>query len=210
MLRRRSATASASAAVPLACFPGGRIGSRAIKRVAIARESGSVKGWSGSARINESNLRTAASAGIAARLAASSQGSRSRRASSDTTLSSMPFRPSPIGENRKALNSEPRRGARAAAFTSFARSSWREESVILHPAGLTIGCRDRQGGQRVPGDKHHFFSAVAVESRTRNVKHRRPGTDCQYGGAPFGVLRVRDIPGSGCVFSIDLPRHPLP
>ena len=25
-----------------------------------------------------------------------------------------------------------------------------------------------------------------------------------------GVLRVRDIPGSGCVFSIDLPRHPLP
>jgi signal transduction histidine kinase len=22
-----------------------------------------------------------------------------------------------------------------------------------------------------------------------------------------GVLRVRDIPGSGCVFSIDLPRH---
>ena len=25
-----------------------------------------------------------------------------------------------------------------------------------------------------------------------------------------GVLSVRDIPGSGCVFSIDLPRHPLP
>lgn len=25
-----------------------------------------------------------------------------------------------------------------------------------------------------------------------------------------GVLSVRDIPGSGCVFTIDLPRHPLP
>jgi signal transduction histidine kinase len=22
-----------------------------------------------------------------------------------------------------------------------------------------------------------------------------------------GILRVRDIPGSGCVFTIDLPRH---
>jgi signal transduction histidine kinase len=25
-----------------------------------------------------------------------------------------------------------------------------------------------------------------------------------------GVLRVRDIAGSGCVFTIDLPRHTLP
>ncbi len=25
-----------------------------------------------------------------------------------------------------------------------------------------------------------------------------------------GVLSVRDIPGSGCVFTIDLPRHMLP
>jgi signal transduction histidine kinase len=25
-----------------------------------------------------------------------------------------------------------------------------------------------------------------------------------------GVLRVRDMPGSGCVFTIDLPRHELP
>jgi histidine kinase/DNA gyrase B/HSP90-like ATPase len=24
-----------------------------------------------------------------------------------------------------------------------------------------------------------------------------------------GVLRVRDVPGSGCVFTIDLPRHAL-
>lgn len=28
--------------------------------------------------------------------------------------------------------------------------------------------------------------------------------------ASGGVLRVRDIPGSGCVFTIDLPRHTLP
>src|SRR5579871_2100272 len=115
MLRRRRATASASAAVALARFSGGRVlgavqrGSKAINRVATVRESGSVKGWSGSARINESNLRTAASAGIAARLAASSQGSTSHRANSDTTLSGMPLRPSPMGENRKALNSEPGR-----------------------------------------------------------------------------------------------------
>jgi signal transduction histidine kinase len=25
-----------------------------------------------------------------------------------------------------------------------------------------------------------------------------------------GVLSVRDVPGSGCVFTIDLPRHTLP
>ena len=28
--------------------------------------------------------------------------------------------------------------------------------------------------------------------------------------ANLGILGVRDIPGSGCVFSIDLPRHELP
>jgi len=28
--------------------------------------------------------------------------------------------------------------------------------------------------------------------------------------ASYGVLRVRDIPGSGCVFTIDLPRYALP
>ena len=98
-------------------------GSRAVKRVAIVRESGNVNGWSGSVRINESNLRVAASADIAARLAASCQGSRSRRASSDTTLSGMPLRSSPIGENRKALNSEPRRGAGSGVFILFAKSS---------------------------------------------------------------------------------------
>jgi signal transduction histidine kinase len=25
-----------------------------------------------------------------------------------------------------------------------------------------------------------------------------------------GILSVRDLPGSGCVFTIDLPRHTLP
>jgi signal transduction histidine kinase len=25
-----------------------------------------------------------------------------------------------------------------------------------------------------------------------------------------GVLSVRDVPGSGCIFTIDLPRHLLP
>jgi hypothetical protein len=25
-----------------------------------------------------------------------------------------------------------------------------------------------------------------------------------------GALRVRDLPGSGCIFTIDLPRHALP
>ena len=126
IVRRRRATAPASAA--LACFSAGRIlgsvqrGSRAIKRVAIERESGSVNGWSGSVRINESNLRVAASADIAARPAASCQGSRSCRASSDTTLSGMPLRSSPIGENRKTLNSEPRRGAGAEVLISFAKT----------------------------------------------------------------------------------------
>lgn len=28
--------------------------------------------------------------------------------------------------------------------------------------------------------------------------------------ANFGTLRVRDVPGTGCVFTIDLPRHTLP
>jgi len=28
--------------------------------------------------------------------------------------------------------------------------------------------------------------------------------------ANSGILRVRDVPGTGCVFTIDLPRHALP
>jgi hypothetical protein len=74
--------------------------------------------------INEVILLVAVSFGIRARLAASSQGSRSSRASAEMTLSNIPFLSSPIGANKKSSNSDRWREAeaeRVIAVTEFSR-----------------------------------------------------------------------------------------
>ena len=65
-----------------------------------------VDGASGSASIKDVNLSSAAWLGICASSAASSQGSRPKRARAERTLSSIPFFSSPMGAKRKASNSD--------------------------------------------------------------------------------------------------------
>jgi hypothetical protein len=99
-------------------------GKSAIKRAAIASGSRCADVLSGSAEINEVILLVAVSFGIRARLAASSQGSRSSRASAEMTLSNIPFLSSPIGANKKSSNSDRWREAeaeRVIAVTEFSR-----------------------------------------------------------------------------------------
>src|ERR1700689_3105382 len=68
-----------------------RCGNSGIKRAAIVAESGHADGPAGRAASSEANFRVAASPGNRANAAASSQGSTSRRASADRTLSSIPL-----------------------------------------------------------------------------------------------------------------------
>jgi hypothetical protein len=97
-------------------------GSSATKRAAIAWRSRCAAVLSGSAAISEVILSVAASFGMRAKLAASSQGSRSCRASAEMTLSDIPLLSSPIGANRKSLNSDREREVKAErviAVTEF-------------------------------------------------------------------------------------------
>src|SRR6185437_14946317 len=71
-----------------------------------------------SAASSEVSFPVAVSTETAARPAASCQGSRSIRASADTTLSGIPLRSSPIAAYRKASNSEPREQNEAGGFIS--------------------------------------------------------------------------------------------
>lgn len=95
-----------------------RRGNSATKRAAIVRRSDDPDGPSGSAAINEANLSVAVSLGNCASLAASCQGSTSSRANAERTLSSISFLSSPIGANRKSLNSDPRKEAEAECVIS--------------------------------------------------------------------------------------------
>jgi hypothetical protein len=85
-------------------------GSSATRRAAIARGSGCDATLSGRAPIKEANLWVAVSPGNSASLAASCHGSTSDRANPERTLTSTPFLSSPIGANKKSLNSDPVRG----------------------------------------------------------------------------------------------------
>ena len=74
---------------------------------------------------------------------------------------------------------------------------------------VLIDVQDHCGGLP-PGNAEEMF-----------MPFRQTGTDrsgmglglsiCKRGvEANDGVLTVRNLPGSGCVFTIDLPRHPVP
>ena len=58
--------------------------------------------------INKANLWIASACGRRANSSAACQGSTSKRASAERTLTSIPFLSSPIGANRKLSNSDPR------------------------------------------------------------------------------------------------------
>ena len=89
--------------------PGDQLSSRAAfgrsptNRV-IAAGAGAVSCELGNEDSSEDSRSVAAAAGNLLRLAASRQGSRSSRASADSTLSSIPFRSSPTSANRNGSN----------------------------------------------------------------------------------------------------------
>src|ERR1700735_774309 len=84
----------------------------------MERHSGSHGACAGSDAINWLNLCVAASPDIAANLAASSQGSTSKRASAETTLSGNPLRSSRTGAYRKSSKSDGVAENRAERVTS--------------------------------------------------------------------------------------------
>lgn len=84
-----------------------------------------------------------------------------------------------------------------------------EVSLNAYAAGdrILIDVHDNCGGLRA-GDAEKMFlpSAQSVADEAG-----RGLSICQRSvQANNGVLSVRDVPGSGCVFTIDLPRHTLP
>ncbi len=104
------------------------------KRVAIVRGSAQSTALSGKALINAANLRAAVSPGNRANLAASCHGSTSDRANPERTLIDIPFPSSPIGANRKSLNSDGGRGigtGRSILATDIRRPSSNKQLVML-------------------------------------------------------------------------------
>jgi signal transduction histidine kinase len=74
---------------------------------------------------------------------------------------------------------------------------------------IRIDVEDRCGGLPAGAADHVF---VPFKQRSADTSGLGLGLSiCRRGvEANNGTLRVRDIPGAGCVFTIDLPRHILP
>jgi hypothetical protein len=84
-----------------------------------------------------------------------------------------------------------------------------EVSLKAYAAGerIFIEVEDRCGGLRPGGAE-----SMLLPSTLKGADAANGGLSiCQHSvQANHGVLSVRDVPGSGCVFRIDLPRHTLP
>jgi hypothetical protein len=109
-------------------------GKSVTSRAAIVAGSRRADGPSGSAAINEVNLSVAAPPGNRANLAASCQGSTSKRANAERTLIGIPFLSSPTGANRKSLNSDPSWGMDAECIiwhTELPAPAVRNPAVLL-------------------------------------------------------------------------------
>jgi signal transduction histidine kinase len=84
-----------------------------------------------------------------------------------------------------------------------------EVSVHAYAAGdrIHIDVEDNCGGLPAFDAKKMFLPSTqnGTDKAGRGLSICRRSVE-----ANNGVLRVRDVPGSGCVFTIDLPRHALP
>ncbi len=74
---------------------------------------------------------------------------------------------------------------------------------------ILIEVEDHCGGLPA-GDVEKMFLPFTQESADKSGLGLGLSISRRSVEANGGVLRVRDIPGSGCVFTIDLPRHSLP
>ncbi len=84
-------------------------------------------------------------------------------------------------------------------------------SLNAHASGdrILIDVEDLCGGLP-PGDSERLFEPFAQSGSDRSGMGLGLSISRRSVEANSGLLRVRDMPGSGCVFTIDLPRHALP
>ena len=73
---------------------------------------------------------------------------------------------------------------------------------------ILIDVEDKCGG--LPRDADQLFGSFTQAGADRSglglgLTIARRSVEVNH-----GILKARDVPGSGCVFTIDLPRHPLP
>jgi signal transduction histidine kinase len=73
---------------------------------------------------------------------------------------------------------------------------------------ILIDVEDKCGGLQQDADK--LFRSFTLAGADRSGLGLGLSISRRSVEANQGVLRVRDVPGSGCVFTIDLPRHALP
>ncbi|MDB5867244.1 MAG: putative histidine kinase [Betaproteobacteria bacterium] len=74
---------------------------------------------------------------------------------------------------------------------------------------ILIEVEDNCGGLP-PGDAEHMFEAFAQVGNDKSGLGLGLSICRRSVEANEGVLSVRNVPGSGCIFTIDLPRHALP
>jgi signal transduction histidine kinase len=74
---------------------------------------------------------------------------------------------------------------------------------------VLIDVEDHCGGLP-PGDAERLFEPFAQSGTDRSGVGLGLSISRRKVEANGGLLRVRDLPGTGCVFTIDLPRHPAP
>lgn len=83
-------------------------------------------------------------------------------------------------------------------------------SLNAHSSGdrVLIDVEDHCGGLP-PGDPEKLFDSFTQQGADRSGLGLGLSISRRSVEANAGLLRIRDIPGSGCVFTIDLPRHAL-
>ncbi|MEP6634585.1 MAG: HAMP domain-containing sensor histidine kinase, partial [Luteimonas sp.] len=74
---------------------------------------------------------------------------------------------------------------------------------------ILIDVEDNCGGLP-PGDEERMFQPFTQAGTDRSGLGLGLSISRRSVEANGGILRVRDVPGSGCIFTIDLPRHLLP
>ena len=86
-----------------------------------------------------------------------------------------------------------------------------EVALQVRAAGnrVLIEVEDRCGGLH-PGDPELLFQPFVQDGADRSGVGLGLSICKRSVEANNGVLKVRDLPGKGCVFTIDLPRHAVP
>jgi signal transduction histidine kinase len=86
-----------------------------------------------------------------------------------------------------------------------------EVSLHVHPTAdrILIEVQDKCGGLPA-GDAENMFRPFTQGSSDKSGLGLGLSICRRSVEASGGVLSVRDLPGSGCIFTIDLPRHAMP